>query len=81
MGSRTATNEKALAWVAKSGANASTGTFADATAFGEMIFNCAKGIATLDILGLCGEENLNGKILIDLANPLDSSPGGLPSLS
>ncbi|MGV3596250.1 MAG: NADPH-dependent F420 reductase [Bacteroidota bacterium] len=81
MGSRTSTNEKALTWVEKSGANASTGTFADATAFGEVIFNCAKGIVTLDILGLCGEENLNGKILIDLANPLDSSPGDLPSLS
>lgn len=81
MGSRTATNEKALAWVEKSGANASTGTFANAAAFGEMIINCAKGVATLDILGLCGEENLNGKILIDIANPLDSSQGGLPTLS
>lgn len=81
MGSRTATNEKALAWVEKNGAQASTGTFADAAAFGEMIVNCAKGIATLDILGMCGEENLNGKILIDIANLLDGSQGGLPVLS
>jgi len=39
MGSRTATNEKAEQWAEKNGANASYGTFADAAAFGEIIFN------------------------------------------
>jgi 8-hydroxy-5-deazaflavin:NADPH oxidoreductase len=81
MGSRTATNEKAADWVSKNGANASAGTFADAAAFGELVFNCSKGMATLDILAMCGEANLNGKVLIDIANPLDGSEGGLPTLA
>ena len=45
MGSRTANNEKAAEWVKASGANASQGTFADAAAFGELLFNCTSGMA------------------------------------
>jgi 8-hydroxy-5-deazaflavin:NADPH oxidoreductase len=81
MGSRTATNEKAVEWANKNGAAASAGTFADAAAFGELVFNCTKGMATLDILAMCGEDNLNGKILVDVSNPLDASQGGLPTLA
>lgn len=81
MGSRTATNEKALAFVAKhSGKPASAGTFAEAAAFGEIIFNCAKGVESVNILKSAGKENLSGKILADLANALDFSNGMPPSL-
>jgi 8-hydroxy-5-deazaflavin:NADPH oxidoreductase len=34
MGSRTATNEKAIAWAQKNGIHASQGTFTDAALFG-----------------------------------------------
>lgn len=81
MGSRTATNEKAGAWAKTNGAKASHGTFADAAAFGELIFNCLNGMATLEALKLAGEKNLKGKILIDLSNPLDFSKGFPPTLS
>lgn len=81
MGSRTANNEKAAEWVAKSGANASAGTFADAAAFGEMIINCSKGTATLEILASAGAENLAGKVLVDIANPLGAPDMGLPTLT
>jgi len=81
MGSRNASNEKAAAWVKANGASASQGTFADATAFGEIIFNCTKGEASLEILKLAGKENLRGKVLIDIANPLDFSKGMPPSLT
>jgi 8-hydroxy-5-deazaflavin:NADPH oxidoreductase len=81
MGSRTATNEKAVEWANKNGAAASAGTFANAAAFGQLVFNCTKGMATLDILAMCGEDNLNGKILVDVSNPLDASQGGLPTLA
>jgi len=37
-------------WAEKNGANASYGTFADAAAFGEIIFNCTSGGASLDAL-------------------------------
>jgi 8-hydroxy-5-deazaflavin:NADPH oxidoreductase len=81
MGSRTPDNEKAVSWAAKNGSNASYGTFADAAAFGDIIFNCTKGGISLEVLQLAGRENLQGKILIDLANPLDFSKGMPPSLS
>ncbi len=80
VGSRTANNEKAAAWVKQSGAKASQGTFADAAAFGEVLFNCTSGGASLEALGQAGAENLKGKVLIDVANPLDFSRGMPPSL-
>ena len=63
----------------KNGAKASQGTFADAAAFGELIFICTLGAGTLDTLKSAGEQNLNGKILIDISNPLDFSKGMPPS--
>lgn len=80
MGSRTKNNEKSLAWVAANGAAASGGTFADAAAFGEVIFVCTKGDGTLDALRMAGAKNLKGKTLIDISNPLDFSKGMPPSL-
>src|ERR1035437_4518522 len=73
MGSRTANNEKASAWVKSADVKASQGTFADAVKFGEIIFNCLNGMATLEALKLAGAANLKGKILVDVANPLDFS--------
>jgi predicted dinucleotide-binding enzyme len=81
MGSRTDNNEKAATWVKSAGANASQGTFANAASFAEIIFNCTKGDAILEILKLAGEKNLAGKILIDISNPLDFSKGFPPTLS
>jgi predicted dinucleotide-binding enzyme len=75
LGSRAATNEKAAEWVASNGARASQGTFADAAAFGEYVFNCTSGEGSLPALHAAGTENLDGKPLIDLANPLDFSHG------
>src|SRR5438132_418017 len=81
MGSRSSTNEKAAAWVKANGPKASAGTFADAAKFGEILFNCTHGVASLDALKLAGAENMKGKILIDVANPLDFSKGMPPILS
>ena len=81
MGSRTATNEKAAAWVQKNGNHASQGTFADAAAFGEIVFHCTHGVDSLAALNLAGAHNLKNKILIDIANALDFSKGMPPSLS
>lgn len=81
MGSRTADNEKAKAFVAKHDGKASTGTFADAAAFGEIIFNCTAGVGSIEALKIAGEINLSGKIIVDIANPLDFSKGMPPSLA
>jgi predicted dinucleotide-binding enzyme len=81
MGSRTNNNEKAREFVDKNNDKASAGTFAYAAAFGEIIFNCTAGVASVEALKSAGENSLNGKILIDVANPLDFSKGMPPSLS
>ena len=81
MGSRTATNEKAAAWVQQNGKHASQGTFTDAAAFGEIVFHCTHGVDSLAALNLAGAQNLKNKILIDIANALDFSKGMPPSLS
>ncbi len=80
MGSRTVGNEKALAFVKAAGDKASHGTFEDAAAFGEIIFNCTKGEVSIIVLKLAGAENLKGKIVIDVSNPLHASDGMPPSL-
>jgi len=81
MGSRKAGNDKAKAWVKEAGGKASEGSFADAAAHGEIVFNCTAGMASLDALRAAGARNLLGKILIDVSNPLDFSKGMPPTLS
>jgi predicted dinucleotide-binding enzyme len=81
MGSRTPDNTKGSEWVKTNGAKATQGTFAEASSFGELLFNCTHGMASLEVLKLAGASNLKGKILIDIANPLDFSKGMPPSLS
>ena len=81
MGSRTSGNENAVAWAAAAGEGSSEGAFPDAAEFGEVLFNCTAGGGSLDALAAAGEGNLGGKVLIDVANPLDFSQGMPPTLS
>ncbi len=81
LGARMANNEKAAEWKKQNGSRASHGTFAQAASHGNILFNCTAGTASLDALNRAGKENINGKILIDVANPLDFSNGMPPALS
>jgi predicted dinucleotide-binding enzyme len=81
MGSRSATNEKAAAWTKKTGKGASHGTFADAAAFGELVFNCTFGSVSVAALESAGAKNLAGKIIMDISNPLDLSRGFPPGVT
>jgi hypothetical protein len=56
------------------------GTFAEAAAFGEILFNATGGGVSIEALQMAGESNLNGKVLADISNPLDFSKGMPPSL-
>ena len=81
MGSRSANNERAISWSKGNGKRASHGTLADAAAFGDVLFNCTSGVGSLDALKMAGAGNLKGKILVDIANPLDFSKGMPPTLT
>jgi hypothetical protein len=56
-------------------------TMAEAAAHGEAVFNATRGEASLAALALAGPGNLAGKVLVDVANPLDFSQGMPPFLT
>jgi predicted dinucleotide-binding enzyme len=66
-------------WTAKTGGT--VGTFAEAAAFGELVFNATQGAHSIAALTAAGAANLAGKVLVDVANPLDFSAGMPPFLS
>jgi predicted dinucleotide-binding enzyme len=68
-------------WLRTTGGKARIASVADAAAHGEIVINATNGAGSLDALTLAGARNLDGKILIDVANPLDFSRGLPPSLT
>jgi 8-hydroxy-5-deazaflavin:NADPH oxidoreductase len=56
------------------------GTLAEAAGHGEMVVNATAGAVSLGALELAGEENLSGKVLMDVSNPLDFSKGMPPTI-
>ena len=80
MGSREAGNEKSAAWAQSAGELASSGTFAQAAQFADIVVLATLWSGTENALKLAGHDNLAGKILIDTTNPLNFGPQG-PSLS
>ncbi|MDQ1059405.1 putative dinucleotide-binding enzyme [Arthrobacter globiformis] len=81
LGSRRATNEAAVGWAAEAGPRAKAATFFDAAAEAELVINATPGTVSLEVLAAASTKNLAGKVLIDVANPLDHSAGFPPSLS
>lgn len=81
MGSRQAGNEKAVEWTREAGAGASEGSFADAAELGELVINATAGAVAVDALRMAGADNLAGKVVIDVSNPLDFSRGMPPVLT
>lgn len=60
---------------------ARVGTFAEAAQHGEMVINATSGTGSLQALQQSGAHNLEGKILLDVSNPLDFSQGMPPTLT
>jgi len=81
MGSRDAANVKAAEWVASTSGAGRAGTFAEAAEHGEIVVNATLGEFSLTALELAGADNLAGKVLVDVANPLDFSHGMPPTLT
>ena len=67
------------AWLAEH-ASVRVETFADAAAGAEVVVHASNGAAALEVLGAAGEDNLHGKVLVDVSNPLDHSQGFPPRL-
>jgi predicted dinucleotide-binding enzyme len=81
MGSRTAASDAGQQWLRAVGGKGQCGTFADAAAFGDLIFNCTNGANSIAALRQAGAAHLLDKILIEVSNPLDFSKGMPPTLT
>jgi predicted dinucleotide-binding enzyme len=81
LGAREAGNEKATAWAAQHPERASHGTFADAASFGDAVVIATQFAGTENALRLAGEKNFEGKVTIDVTNPLAFKPGRPPGLA
>lgn len=81
IGSRSTPHDRAREWEESQGPSARAGTFAEAAAFGEVVFNCTAGVHSLEALDAAGADALAGKVLIDVANPLDFTGGFPPRLA
>jgi predicted dinucleotide-binding enzyme len=80
LGSRSASNEKAVAWAKEVGPAGSAATFSEAVSFGQMVVLATLGAAAEGIVKEVGPDKFQGKTVIDTTNPLDHS-SGMPKLS
>jgi len=74
----TSGREEYAAWAGEHG-DVRLATFAEAAAGAELVANAAGGDVSLGILEQAG-EHLDGKVLLDISNPLDHSHGFPPRL-
>ena len=65
---------KLAAWQAATGGRGSTGTFADAARFGEIVVLAVKGTAAEEVVRLIGPDTLSGKTVVDATNPIADAP-------
>ncbi|MGW3144430.1 NADPH-dependent F420 reductase [Streptomyces sp. NPDC001177] len=77
LGSRTKDNPAALKWARDAGAGASAGTFAEAATAAEVIVNAVGGRVAQAALEAAGAANLEGKVVVDVSNPLAFEEGRL----
>jgi hypothetical protein len=75
IGSRDPGGGKLGDWLQKAGGRGSAGTFAEAAAFGELAVVATLWSGTENALRMAGAGNLEGKVVIDVTNPLDFSAG------
>ncbi len=78
----TRTPAKVDSWVSKHGRNrASSGSFFDAASYGELVVIATLWDGTASAIKSAGPKNFEGKVVIDVTNPLEFSEGRPPRLA
>jgi 8-hydroxy-5-deazaflavin:NADPH oxidoreductase len=80
IGSRKGPNAAVAEWVGRSGGSGSAGTYAEAAEFGEVLVMATLGMAIEEAAKQAGIDRFEGKVVIDVTNPLTFTSGGAPSL-
>jgi len=81
LGTRTPSQPALVAWANQEGGPVALGTFAEAAAFGEIVVLATLGNATAEVVALAGPAHLDGKVVIDVTNPLVMAENSPPTLS
>ena len=81
LSSRAAGNDKIAEWAKTTGGKGTTGTFAEAAKFGEVVVVATLGTASPEVVALAGPDHFTGKVVIDATNPLKFDGRGPPSLA
>jgi 8-hydroxy-5-deazaflavin:NADPH oxidoreductase len=81
LGSRSPDSDALRTWKGQAGPKASTGTFAEAAAYGEMLVVSTRGVENENAIRLAGPKHFSGKVVIDTTNPLAFTPGQPPRLA
>lgn len=81
IGSREPGSDKLKPWLAKAGKKATSGSFEETARFADVAVLATLWSGTQSAIGLAKPENLAGKVVIDVTNPLVSEPHKHPRLA
>lgn len=80
LGARREDNTAACQWAKAAGPSGKVGTFERAARHGEMVVLATLGTATPQAIEMAGPKHFEGKLVWDVTNPLEFSPGRPPKL-
>src|SRR5690242_18084290 len=81
IGTREPQSDKLRGWLAKAGKQASIGSFEDTARFADIVVLATLWSGTESALKLAKPENLAGKLVVDVTNPLVMEPNKPPRLA
>jgi predicted dinucleotide-binding enzyme len=80
LGSRIPEKQELQDWLKETEGKVSVTNFTETATFGEVLVLCPLGHAAEEVIKLAGEKSFDGKLVIDVTNPLDFSKGMPPGL-
>jgi len=81
LGTREPDSDKLKLWRKEAGSQATTASFAEAAAAGEVLVVATSWVGTENAIRLADPKNFAGKVVIDVTNPLAMRPNAPPSLA
>jgi 8-hydroxy-5-deazaflavin:NADPH oxidoreductase len=81
LGTRSSPDANLQSWAQKSGPKGSVGTLSEAASFGDVVVLATLGVAVREAIPAAGVSNFDGKVVIDVTNPLRDGSDGMPDLA
>lgn len=81
LGTRSPKDSELVEWSKTETGPLTLGTFSEAADFGELLVLAVRGAAVGPVLELAGSRHFDGKVVIDVTNPLVMDERGPPTLS